>query len=88
MFIGAHLANADPSASIASFTQKFPGAHVVGAGSLGGKAACVQEGTEAICVFFDNDSEGEIVSPTMTATALANAMQTVRPSVETLAPAK
>ena len=30
MFIGGHLANADPAASIAGFTQKFPGAHVAG----------------------------------------------------------
>jgi hypothetical protein len=87
MFIGGHLANADPAASIASFTQRFPGAHVVSAGSLGGKAACVTEGTAAsnsvsMCAWFDNDSFGEIVSPTMNATALANAMRTVRPSVE------
>jgi hypothetical protein len=88
MFIGGHLANAAPAASIASFTQKFPGAHVVGAGSLGGEAACVQEGTTAnavaMCAWFDDDSFGEIVSPTMNATALAKAMQTVRPSVEQL----
>jgi len=87
MFIGGHLANADPAASIAGFTQKFPGAHVASAGSMGGEAACVQEGTTAsnsrsLCVWFDNDSFGEIVSPTMNATALANAMRTVRPSVE------
>ena len=90
MFIGGHLANADPAASIAGFTQKFPGAHVASAGSMGGEAACVQEGTTAsnsrsLCVWFDNDSFGEIVSPTMNATALANAMRTVRPSVELLA---
>ena len=47
MFIGGHLANADPTASITSFTQQFRGAHVVSAGPLGGKAACVQEGTAA-----------------------------------------
>jgi hypothetical protein len=91
MFIGGHLANADPAASITSFTQKFPGAHVVTAGSLGGKAACVQEGAASasnsvsMCAWFDNDSFGEIVSPTMNATALANAMRTIRPSVEHLA---
>ena len=45
MFIGGHLANADPAASITTFAQQFRGAHVVGPGSLGGKAACVQEGT-------------------------------------------
>ena len=45
MFIGGHLANADPAASITSFTQQFRGAKVVSAGALGGKAACVQDGT-------------------------------------------
>jgi hypothetical protein len=86
MFIGGHLANAAPAASIAGFTQQFPGAKVVSAGALGGKAACVQDGTGAnsvaMCAWFDNDSFGEVVSPTMNATALANAMHTVRPSVE------
>jgi hypothetical protein len=86
MFIGGHLANADPAASITSFTQQFRGATVVTAGGLGGKAACVQDGTGtnavSMCAWFDNDSFGEIVSPTMNATTLASAMQTVRPSVE------
>jgi hypothetical protein len=86
MFIGGHLANADPAASITSFTQQFHGAKVVSAGALGGKAACVQDGTGsnsvAMCAWFDNDSFGEVVSPTMNASALANAMHTVRPSVE------
>jgi hypothetical protein len=90
MFIGGHLANADPAASVSSFTQKFPGARVVGAGALGGQAACVQEGTAAnavaMCAWFDNDSFGEIVSPTMNASALGQALQTVRPAVEHLAP--
>jgi len=86
MFIGGHLANADPAASINSFTQQFHGAKVVSAGALGGKAACVQDGTGsnsvAMCAFFDNDSFGEVVSPTMNSTALARAMQQVRSSVE------
>ncbi len=87
MFIGGHLANAAPAASIADFTQKFGGATVVGAGSLGGKAACVEEdaGTSSsvsMCVWFDNDSFGEIVSPTMDATALSTVMQTFRPDLE------
>ncbi len=86
MFIGGHLANADPAASVTSFTQQFKGAQVVSAGALGGKAACVQDGTGsnsvAMCAWFDNDSFGEVVSPTMNASALANAMHTVRPSVE------
>ncbi len=90
MLIEGHLANADPAASLVSFTQKFPGAHVVSAGPMGGKAACVEEGTTAstsrsLCVWFDNDSFGAIVSPTMKATALANELGTVRPSVELVA---
>ena len=87
MFIGGHLANAAPAASIADFTQKFAGATVVGAGSLGGQAACVEEGATSsnavsMCVWFDNDSFGEIVSPTMNATALSKVMRTVRPDLE------
>ena len=35
MFIGGHLANADPAASIASFTQSFPGAKIVPARAAG-----------------------------------------------------
>ena len=90
MLIEGHLANAAPAASIASFTQKFPGATVVSAGSLGGKAACVQNGAGtsdpvSMCAWFDNDSFGEIVSPTMNATSLASAMRTIRPSVELVA---
>jgi hypothetical protein len=87
MFIGGHLANADPVTSITDFTQKFAGATVVSAGSLGGKAACVEEGAKtpnavSMCVWFDNDSFGEIVSPTMNATSLAAEMLTLRPYLE------
>jgi hypothetical protein len=87
MFIGGHLANAAPASSISSFRQNFATAAVVSAGSLGGQAACVQEagGTSdavAMCVWFDNDSFGEIVSPTMNSSALAQVMRTMRPSLE------
>ncbi len=86
MFIGGHLAHADPAASITSFTHPFGGAKAINAGSLGGKAACVQDGTGdnnvAMCAWFDNDTFGEIVSPTMDATALGNVVRTFRPSVE------
>ena len=90
MFIGGHLANAAPATSITAFTQKFAGATVVPAGSLGGQAACVENGGKtsdpvSMCVWFDNDSFGEIVSPTMPASMLASAMQTIRPSVELVA---
>jgi hypothetical protein len=87
MFIGGHLANAAPATSITAFTQKFAGAAVVNAGSLGGQAACVQNGAGtsspvSMCVWFDNDSFGELISPTMSASSLASAMQTIRPAVE------
>jgi hypothetical protein len=86
MFIGGHLSNADPADSVTSFTQQFKGARVVSPGAGGGKAACVQDGSGAnavaMCAWFDNDSFGEIVSPTMGATALAALMHTIRPSVE------
>jgi hypothetical protein len=89
MFIGGHLANAAPASSIGSFMQKFPGSFLVSAGTLGGKAACVEEapGTSdsvSMCVWFDNDSFGEIVSPTMNAKALSGVMRTMRPSMEIL----
>jgi hypothetical protein len=87
MFIGGHLANAAPATSITDFTQNHAGAAVVSAGSLGGRASCVQEGAGtsnpvSMCVWFDNDSFGEIVSPTMNATALSSVMRTVRPDLE------
>jgi hypothetical protein len=87
MFIGGHLASAAPATSITGFTQKFAGATVVSAGSLGGQAACAEEGAAtssqvSMCVWFDNDSFGEIVSPTMNATTLATVMRTVRPDLE------
>jgi hypothetical protein len=86
MFIGGHLANADPAASIAGFTQQYKGAKVVSAGPGGGQAACVPDGTGkdagAVCVFFDNDSFGEVLSPTLKATALAKELQVIRPAVE------
>jgi hypothetical protein len=87
MFIGGHLASAAPATSITGFTQKFADATVVSAGSLGGKAACAEEAATtpsqvSICAWFDNDSFGEIVSPTMNATTLATVMRTIRPDLE------
>jgi hypothetical protein len=87
IFTGGHLAGAAPATSITGFTQKFAGATVVSAGSLGGEAACVEEGAAtsgqvSMCVWFDNDSFGESVSPTMNAATLATMMRTVRPDLE------
>jgi len=87
MFIGGHLASATPATSITGFTKKFAGATLVSAGPLGGNAACAEEEATtssqvSMCVWFDNDSFGEIVSPTMNATTLAIVMRAVRPDLE------
>ena len=86
MFVGGKLADGDPSASIASFEQAYPGTTVVSAGTLGGQAACTETHlkgeSESMCVWFDNDTFGTVVSPTMTTTKLAATMIAVRPSLE------
>jgi hypothetical protein len=89
MFVGGHLANSDPASSITSFEQAYPGAKVVYAGALGGEAVCtttVNQGESlSMCVFFDNDSFGTLVSPSMSTAKLANTMVTVRPGLEQVA---
>jgi hypothetical protein len=89
MFVGGKLASADASASIANFKQSYPAARTVSAGSPAGEAACtetrVNSEEAAMCVWFDNDTFGAVVSPTMSETALASTMDHVRPSLEILA---
>lgn len=86
MFVGGKLAGADPAASIANFEQTYQPAATVSAGSLGGEAACTEthlNGQSAsMCVWFDNDTFGTVVSPTMTTAKLAATMNAVRPSLE------
>jgi hypothetical protein len=86
MFVGGKLAGADPGASITNFEQTYPGSAAVSPGSLGGQAACTEthlNGQSAsMCVWFDNDTFGTVVSPTMTTAKLASTMDTVRPSLE------
>jgi hypothetical protein len=86
MFVGGKLASAAPATSVANFLQTYPGAKTVSAGSLGGDAACAQDtvGGQAVamCVWFDNDSFGELVSPTMQTSSLAKTLDQVRPSLE------
>jgi hypothetical protein len=88
LFIGGKLAGSSPDASIQSFTQHFRGAVLTSAGSLGGKAACVPgqgiTGGAAVCAWFDNDTFGELVSPNMTASALASELRAIRSSIERL----
>jgi hypothetical protein len=93
LFIGGNLANASPVDSVTSFTKRFKGATVTSAGSLGGKAVCVnatasEPGSVAMCAWFDNDSFGEVVSPTMKASTLASSMRQIRPKVELVAKKK
>src|SRR5215472_8386536 len=86
MFVGGKLSSAAPATSIQNFTQTYPGAKVVPAGALSGEAACAEAQSNgesvAMCVWFDNDSFGELVSPTMTTAKLATTLDTVRPSLE------
>jgi hypothetical protein len=86
MFVGGKLTGADPSASVTNFEQHYPGAKPVTPGSLGGQEACteteVNNQSASMCVWFDNDTFGAVVSPTMTTAKLATTMNTVRPSLE------
>jgi hypothetical protein len=86
LFIGGRLAGSSADASVRSFAQHFRGAGQTGPGPLGGKAACVppqpSTGGAAVCAWFDNDTFGELVSPNMTASALASEFRAIRPSIE------
>jgi hypothetical protein len=86
MFVGGKLASADPGASVANFEKSYPGSAAVSTGSLGGQAACTEthlNGQSAsMCVWFDNDTFGTVVSPTMTTAKLAATMDAARPSLE------
>jgi hypothetical protein len=88
LFIGGKLTGASATASIKAFDQHFRDAKQTSPGRLGGRAACVpaQPGTNqaAVCAWFDNDTFGELVSPNMSASALANELRTIRPSIERL----
>jgi len=86
MFVGGNLANSDPGTSLTSFEQTYPHAQVVPTGALGGKAACTQAVSQgeqvSMCVYFDNDSFGTFMSPSMSITQLEHVMQAARPGVE------
>jgi hypothetical protein len=87
LFIGGQLSGSSPAASVQSFTQHFKDATLTSAGPLGGDAACVSGqggGTSGstVCAWFDNNTFGELVSPNMSVSALANELRAIRPSVE------
>jgi hypothetical protein len=87
LFIGGHLSGVSPAGFITSFANEFKGARSTGAGSMGGRAACVnaQEnvaGNVALCTWADNDTFGLVASPTMDAAQLGAQMRAIRPDVE------
>jgi hypothetical protein len=85
MFVGGNLSNSDPAASVTA-VEKNGAARPVSPGTMGGQAGC---GTETVngqsvsmCVWFDNDTFGDMVSPSMTPTQLATTLTEVRPGLE------
>ncbi len=87
LFIGGNLTGISSSGFITSFTSQFKGAQSTSAGSLGGKAACVNAqssatGTVALCTWADSDTFGVVASQTMGTSALAAQMRIIRPGVE------
>ena len=86
MFVGGKLAGADPGASVTNFEHSYPGSMSVSPGALGGQAACTESQLNgqsvSMCVWFDNDTFGSVISPTMTTAKLGATMDAVRPSLE------
>jgi hypothetical protein len=85
--IGGRLPGTSPASSVVTLIEKYPSAHVVPAGPMGGSAACSEQtaGTsdsEAICAWSDNDSFGILASPTLNAAGLADLMVQDRPLIE------
>jgi len=85
--IGGRLPSTSPASSIVTLIHMHPSAHVVPAGPMGGSAACFEQtaGTAdsvAMCAWFDHDSFGILVSPTLSAASLANLMVQDRPLIE------
>jgi hypothetical protein len=84
LFIGGNLTGSSPSSFISSFIGSSPGAVTTSAGSLGGSAACLPgvSGHPAECAWADNDTFGVVLSPTLSASALAEELRAMRPLVE------
>ncbi|MGD0374216.1 MAG: hypothetical protein ABSB01_06500 [Streptosporangiaceae bacterium] len=84
LFIGGNRSGTSASSFMTSFAGKLAGAATTSAGSMGGAAACVPSvgGRLAECAWADNDTFGVIASPTLSASALASELRTVRPLVE------
>jgi hypothetical protein len=87
LFIGGNLTGASPGGFISSFIGETRGALRTSAGSMGGEAACVSRvpGGVAECAWADSDTFGVVASPTLSVSALAAQLRSVRPRVEHLA---
>jgi hypothetical protein len=83
LFVGGNLSGSAGS-FISSFTGSLQGAFVTSPGSLGGQAACVPHVGQhpAECAWADGDTFGLIASPTLSASALASELRSMRPQVE------
>jgi len=87
IFVGGKLAGSNPAASITNFEQTYPGTQIVTPGALGGEEACTTTtsssgDSDAMCVWFDNDTFGALMSPSMTAAKLGATMNQLRPGLE------
>jgi hypothetical protein len=85
--IGGRLPSTPPASSIITLIRKYPSAHVVPAGPMGGSAACFEQtaGTAdstVMCAWSDSDSFGILTSPTLNAASLADLMVQDRPLIE------
>jgi hypothetical protein len=85
--IGGRPPGTSPASSVVTLIEKYPSAHVVPAGPMGGSAACSEQAagtsdSEAICAWSDNDSFGILASPTLNAVGLADLMVQDRPLIE------
>jgi hypothetical protein len=85
--IGGRLPSTPPASSIITLIRKYPSAHVVPVGPMGGSAACFEQtaGTAdstVMCAWSDSDSFGILTSPTLNAASLADLMVQDRPLIE------
>jgi len=87
LFIGGNRTGASPGGFISSFIGETRDALRTSAGSMGGEAACASRipGGVAECVWADSDTFGVVASPTLSVSALAAELRSVRPQVEHLA---
>jgi hypothetical protein len=84
LFIGGNLSGSSAGSFISTFTGKLPGAVTTSPGSLGGEGACAPstDGRPAACIWADNDTFGVFTSATLSVSALADEMRSMRPMLE------